>query len=183
LQISSRRSVGAGASVTGASSARRARLHLKYLFARIVDERSTKRRCKVRAISGQRSGIRGGGRGKIGALRIQTGTDNKGGIMEWWIIGGLVIVVLILSTLYRKSLHENRSVVYYELVLLLHDGIYRDHRAKLAQYVASLDAKNAYDLGGKVYIATGNMAAQIRDSRTLAAGLLWDLKTGKLQLS
>jgi hypothetical protein len=103
--------------------------------------------------------------------------------MEWWIIGGLVIVVLILSTLYRRSLNENRSVVHYELILLLHDGIYRDHRAKLAQHVASLDAKNAYDLGTKVYVATGNMAAQIRDSGALAAGLLWDLKTGKLQLS
>lgn len=102
--------------------------------------------------------------------------------MEWWIIGALIIIVLILSSLYRKSLHENRSVVYYELILLLHDGIYRDHRAKLAQYVASTDAKNAYDLGGKVYIATGNMAAQIKNSGALAAGLLWDLKMGKLKM-
>jgi hypothetical protein len=52
----------------------------------------------------------------------------------------------------------------------------------LVQYVASVDAKNAYDLGGKVYVATGNMAAQIKDSGALAAGLLWDLKTGKLKL-
>lgn len=64
------------------------------------------------------------------------------------------------------------------MILLLHDGIRQDHRTKLAQYVAATDAKNAFDLGLKVYIAIGNMAPQIKDSIALAAGLVWDLKQG-----
>jgi len=100
--------------------------------------------------------------------------------MEWLLIGLMAIVIVVLVAVYRKSLQENRALAYYAIILLLHDGICRDHQAKLAQYVSTLDAKNAYDLGSKVYIAIGNMAAQIRDGMTLSAALLWDLKTGSV---
>jgi hypothetical protein len=96
--------------------------------------------------------------------------------MEWWIIGALIIALIVMITVYQRSLRENRAVVHYAIILLLHDGIHRDHRAKLAEYVASIDAKNAFDLGAKVYVAMGNMAFQIRDSMALAARL--DLKIG-----
>jgi hypothetical protein len=45
-----------------------------------------------------------------------------------------------------------------------------------------LDAKNALELGSKVYLATSNMALQIPEAIVLAASLLWDLKAGKLKL-
>jgi|SRR5581483_125495 len=102
--------------------------------------------------------------------------------MEWWLIGILCLVLLVLISIYRRSLRENRAIVHYTIVLLLHDGIYNDHRNKMSQYVCSLEAKNAFDLCSKVYIATGNMAAQLKDSMALAAGLLWDLKTGQTRV-
>jgi hypothetical protein len=102
--------------------------------------------------------------------------------MEWWLIGLMALVIVTLVAIYRKSLQENRVLAHYAIILLLHDGIYRDHQTKLAQYVSALDAKNAFDLGSKVYIAVGNMAAQLKDSMALAAGLLWDLKTGSARV-
>jgi hypothetical protein len=57
--------------------------------------------------------------------------------MEWWIIIGLSVVVLILIAIYRRSLRENRAVVHYALILLLSDDIYKIQRSKLAQYVTT----------------------------------------------
>lgn len=103
--------------------------------------------------------------------------------MEWWLIGGLCLVVITLISIYRRSLRENRALVHYTIILLLHEGIYNDHRKKMSQYVDTVEAKNAFDLCSKVYIATGNMAAQMKDSMALAAGLLWDLKTGQSRVA
>ena len=82
------------------------------------------------------------------------------------------------ATFRASMIPGTRALAYYAVILLLHHGLRQDHRAKLAQYVAATDAKNAYDLGSKVYIAIGNMALHIKDSIALAAGLVWDLKQG-----
>jgi hypothetical protein len=99
--------------------------------------------------------------------------------MEWWIIAGMAVVIINLIAIYRRSLRENSALAHYATIILLHDGIRQDHQTKLAQYVASVEAKNAFELGTKVYLAMGNMAFQIKDSIALAAGLAWDLKTGE----
>jgi hypothetical protein len=36
--------------------------------------------------------------------------------MEWWIIGGLTAVLLILIAIYRRSLRENRNLANYVLL-------------------------------------------------------------------
>lgn len=43
----------------------------------------------------------------------------------------------------------------------------------------SIDTRDPFDLVTNVYVATDNMAAQLRDRMAFAAGLLWSLKIGK----
>lgn len=99
--------------------------------------------------------------------------------MEWWLIAAMAVVIIFLIAIYRRSLRENRELAHYALLLMLNEEIYRIHRRKLAEFVASSEAKSAVDLGLKVYLATGRMASQIKDGTLLVAGELWNLKLEK----
>jgi hypothetical protein len=44
--------------------------------------------------------------------------------MEWWIIGVLAIATIILISIYRVSLRENRALTNYALLLMLDDETY-----------------------------------------------------------
>ena len=51
--------------------------------------------------------------------------------MDWWIIAILAIAVVILVSIYRISLRENRDLTHYMLLLVLNDEIYRAARVNL----------------------------------------------------
>jgi hypothetical protein len=102
--------------------------------------------------------------------------------MDWWIIGGLVIVVVILISIYRISLREGRELTHYLLMLILQDEIYRAARINLSNLVASSEAKNATQLNTQVVLATGKSAANMEKHSLLVQQLLWQMKIGKLKL-
>jgi hypothetical protein len=93
-----------------------------------------------------------------------------------WIIGALVISVVLLIALYRKSLGEGRHLRNYALLILLDDSVYAAQRKGLSDLVRSIDAKNAGDLGLKVNLALDKLAARLGHTLLGVAGLLWKLK-------
>jgi hypothetical protein len=72
--------------------------------------------------------------------------------MEWWIIGALVVVVVILIAIYLRSLRESKGLANLVLLILLDQAIHATQSKGLADLVRGIDAKNAGELGGKVYI-------------------------------
>jgi hypothetical protein len=102
--------------------------------------------------------------------------------MDWWIIGGLVIVVVALVSVYRISVRESRELTHYLLMLILQDDIYRAARINLSNFVASADAKNAAQLSSLVFMAAGKSAANMEKHSLSVSQLLWQMKIGKLRL-
>jgi hypothetical protein len=96
--------------------------------------------------------------------------------MEWWIIGGLTVVLLILIAIYRRSLRENRNLANYVLLILLDQKIHTVQSKGLADLVRTIDAKNAGELGGRVYMATSQLAERLSGNMLGTYGLLWQLK-------
>jgi hypothetical protein len=97
--------------------------------------------------------------------------------MEWVIIGVLAVVVLILISIYRRSLRESRGLASLMHLILLDPKVYETQSKGLADLVRGTDAKNAFELSSKVYIATCELAERLSDNRLGTAGLLWKLKT------
>jgi hypothetical protein len=59
--------------------------------------------------------------------------------------------------------------------------IYKVQRKKLAEFVSLTEAKSAFDLSDKAYMATCRMASQ-KSGALLVSELLWNIKTGKAKL-
>jgi hypothetical protein len=97
--------------------------------------------------------------------------------MEWWLIAGLAIVVVVLIAIYRLALKENRDMTHYALLILLDEDVYRAQRQVPFEFVRTTDASGASDLGTKVYLATGRLASKLSRNALGVAGLLWKLKT------
>jgi len=95
--------------------------------------------------------------------------------MEWSIIG--VLAVLILISIYRRSLGESRGLANLVVLILLDPKIHEAQTKGLADLVRGIDAKNAGELGGKVYLATCELAERLSGNSLGTAGLLWKLKT------
>jgi hypothetical protein len=98
--------------------------------------------------------------------------------MEWLIIGVLTVVVLILISIYRRSLRESRGLANLVHLILLDPKIYSAQSKGLADLVHGIEAKNAIELSGKVYLATTELAERLSGNSLGTAGLLWKLKTG-----
>jgi hypothetical protein len=98
--------------------------------------------------------------------------------MEWLIIGVLAVVVLILISIYRRSLRESRGLTNLVVLILLDPKVHEAQTKGLADLVRGSDAKNAGELGGKVYLATCELAERLSGNSLGTAGLLWKLKTG-----
>ena len=99
--------------------------------------------------------------------------------MEWWITGVLLIAVIILISIYRISLRENRQLTDYLLLLILNDEVYKAARINLSRVVASADANNPIQLNTLVSLATGKSAANMTKHGISVAALLWQLRKGK----
>ena len=98
--------------------------------------------------------------------------------MEWWIIGALAVVALVLISVYRIALRENRALTNFLLLILLDPKAHEAHRASLVEFVRATDAKNAGDLSIKTALATQSAAAKLHHTMLGVNGLLWKLKKG-----
>jgi hypothetical protein len=52
--------------------------------------------------------------------------------MEWWIIGALVVVVVILIAIYLRSLRESKGLANLVLLILLDQKIHATQSKRLA---------------------------------------------------
>lgn len=93
-----------------------------------------------------------------------------------WIIGALILLVMITASMYWKSVRQCNQLTNFTLLILLNDEVHTAQRNGLMNLVRTIDAKNAGELGGKVNIATGHLAAKLEGTTLGVAGLLWKLK-------
>jgi hypothetical protein len=96
--------------------------------------------------------------------------------MEWWIVAALAGLALLLIQMYRLALREVRALTNYALLMLVDEGVYAAQRASLVAFVRASEAKNAGELGGEAYLATGRLAAKLSHTVLGVNGLLWKLK-------
>lgn len=97
--------------------------------------------------------------------------------MEWWIIGTLVLIILMLVSIYRKALSENRSLSNFTLLVLLDDGLHTYHRQGLIEYVRAIEVKDATDLLIKGKLALDRLAANVASNSSLGvSALLWKIR-------
>jgi len=66
--------------------------------------------------------------------------------MEWVIIGVLAVAVLILISIYRRSLRESRGLANLVHLILLDSTVYETQSKGLVDLVRRTDAKNAIHL-------------------------------------
>jgi hypothetical protein len=83
-----------------------------------------------------------------------------------------------MALLYKRALDEAMGLSAMLVMVLLDDKIRDSQRAGLVDFVKSVPANNAYELGSKVNDALSNSAKQWKDKGIPAgaAGLLWQLK-------
>jgi hypothetical protein len=95
------------------------------------------------------------------------------------IVAGIAAIMAVLFiNLYWKSVRQCNQLTNFALLILLDDGVHTAQRKGLTELVRSIDAKNAVDLGSKINLATGRLAAKLEGTTLGVAGLLWKLKTG-----
>ena len=101
--------------------------------------------------------------------------------MAWWIIAALSVVLILLVKMYRIAVREGRELTNLALLSLLDDYAHAQQRKALVELVTATDAKNAGELGQKVFVAASNkLAAPIAKVWLGTYDLLWKLKTGQL---
>jgi hypothetical protein len=88
----------------------------------------------------------------------------------------LAIVAVLFIHLYRTALRENRALCNFALLILLDETVYVTQRKGLTDLVRSIDAKGAGELGGKIYLATNQLALRLSGNSLGTAGLLWKLR-------
>jgi hypothetical protein len=98
--------------------------------------------------------------------------------MEWLIVGVLAVVVVILISIYRRSLRESRGLANLVVLILLDPKVHEAQSKGLVDVVHRIHAKNAGELGGRVFLAICELAERMSDNSLGTAGLLWKLKTG-----
>ena len=92
--------------------------------------------------------------------------------MEWWIIGALTVVVIMLAALYWKSVRESTQLANCVLLILLDEKVHAAQSKSLADLVRAIDAKNAGELGAKVNLAITQLAERLSGTMLGAAALL-----------
>jgi hypothetical protein len=97
--------------------------------------------------------------------------------MEWVLVAILGVLVVLFFWLYWKALSEGRALRNYALLVLLDEGVYAVQRKGLTDLVRSIEAKDAADLGFKVYQSLDRLAERLRNTMLGVNGLRWKLKT------
>jgi hypothetical protein len=88
--------------------------------------------------------------------------------------GGRLDIDLDISAVVTREQRPANLVV----LILLDPKVHEAQTKGLADRVRGIDAKNAGELGGKVYLATCELAERLSGNSLGTAGLLWKLKTG-----
>ena len=102
----------------------------------------------------------------------------QGATMEWWIIGTLSIVYLVLlAVMYLMSARESRALTNYALLILLADDTHATQRASLIELIRATDAKDASQLGRKTRAAITKVAMRLSNTMLYVNRLAWNLKT------
>jgi len=102
----------------------------------------------------------------------------QGTAMEWWIIGTLIFVYLVLlAGMYLMSARESRALTNYALLILLGEDIHATQRASLIELIRATDAKDASQLGRKTRTAITKLAMRLSDTVLRMNQLAWKLKT------
>jgi hypothetical protein len=96
--------------------------------------------------------------------------------MEWWIVAALAVTLVVMITVYRIAVHENRALTNYVLLILLGPKVHEAQRASPAEFVRATDAMDARDLGSKVRLATQSLAMKLAHTMLGVNGLLLKLK-------
>jgi hypothetical protein len=105
--------------------------------------------------------------------------EGEGEQVGWIIATGILgLIVVMLASVYRLALRENRALANYVLLILLDDGVHDVQRNSLAEFVRTTEARNAADLKISVSLATTRLAEKLSDTGLGVAGLLWKLKKG-----
>ena len=102
----------------------------------------------------------------------------QGTAMEWWIIGTLIFVYLVLlACMYLMSARESRALTNYALLILLGEDTHATQRASLIELIRATDAKDASQLGRKTRTAITKVAMRLSDTALIMNQLAWKLKT------
>jgi hypothetical protein len=76
----------------------------------------------------------------------------------------------------QRSGRVSKGLANLVLLILPDQKIHEAQSKGLADLVRGIDAKNAGELGGKVYLATCELAERLSGNSLGTAGLLWQLK-------
>ena len=102
----------------------------------------------------------------------------QGTTIEWWIIGTLTFVYLVLlAVMYLMSARESRALTNYALLILLADDTHATQRASLIELIRATDAKDASQLGRKTRAAITKVAMRLSNTMLYVNRLAWNLKT------
>jgi len=102
----------------------------------------------------------------------------QGTAMEWWIIGTLIFVYLVLlACMYLMSARESRALTNYALLILLGEDTHATQRASLIELIRATDAEDASKLGRKARTAITKVAMRLSDTVLRMNQLAWNLKT------
>ncbi len=97
--------------------------------------------------------------------------------MEWILIALLVIVVIVLVSIYRRSVSESRALRSFAILILLHDKIYQTQKSGIIELVRGIKAKDAVELSTKVMLSFDELALRLAGSSVGGAhASLWQLK-------
>jgi hypothetical protein len=98
--------------------------------------------------------------------------------MEWILIALLIIAVIVLVSIYRRSVSESRALRSIVILVLLRDAAYQSHRDGLIELVRKTEAKDAMQLYLNVMVSFDAIALRLAQSSTGGAHIaaLWQLK-------
>ena len=85
-------------------------------------------------------------------------------------------VVLVLISIYRISLRENRQLMNYALLILLNDGVHKVQRDSLIEFIRQNDAKDFNELGWNVRRKMEAVVLKHFDNILGVNSLIWKFK-------
>ena len=101
----------------------------------------------------------------------------QGTAMEWWIIGTLIFVYLVLlACMYLMSARESRALTNYALLILLGEDTHATQRASLIELIRATDAEDASQLGRKARTAITKVAMRLLNTKLDMNRFAWNLK-------
>jgi hypothetical protein len=97
--------------------------------------------------------------------------------MEWILVGVLVLVIIVLASIYRRSVAECRALRSLTILILLKDDVYQTQRNGIIALVRGAQAKDPIGLSTAVMLALDAFAVGVASSSAAGAhATLWQLR-------